>query len=127
MPYVMIVEDSATDVNVLQILLKRLEINYSVFYDGNTALSMIKDLPVPDAVFLDLEMPGISGFDIIAMLKDDPDYDGVPVVAYTSKLGEMNAAREAGFHSFLGKPLKNAVFSEQLENIFNDVPVWDAR
>lgn len=126
--HVLIVEDSATDVNVLQVLLKRLGVSYTVFYDSRNAIDMLDDLPIPDAIFLDLEIPGgVSGYEVLEILQADPDFRNVPVVAYTSKLDEMTASREAGFHSFLGKPLKNERFGEQLAKIFDRIPVWDGR
>jgi len=125
--HVLIVEDNATDVDVLQSLLKRLGVSYTVLFDGRTVPDLLPELPVPDAIFLDLELPGVTGYDILEAIQNTPDFQDVPVVAYTSHLSEMSAAREAGFHSFLGKPLKFAQFSAQLENIFNAQPVWDGR
>ncbi len=125
--HVLIVEDNATDVSVLQSLLKRLGVSYTVFFDGRVVPDVLPDMPVPDAIFLDLELPGVTGYDILQAIQTMPDYQDVPVVAYTSHLSEMSAARDAGFHSFLGKPLKLAQFSAQLENIFNSHPVWDGR
>jgi CheY-like chemotaxis protein len=125
--YAIIIEDNATDVNVLQGLLKQQGVSYTALFDSRTALGMLARLPRPDVFFLDLEMPGISGYDVIAFLQADPDLRDVPVVAYTSHLSHMNTAREAGFHSFLSKPLKRIEFAEQLEKILNNIKVWDGR
>jgi len=125
--FVLIVEDNATDVSVLQVLLKRMGVSYSVFFDGRTILAMLREMPRPDAIFLDLEIPGMSGYEVLAVLQSVPDFRSVPVVAYTSHLSEMTAARDAGFHSFLGKPLNNAKFSELLERIFEGESVWEGR
>jgi CheY-like chemotaxis protein len=125
--YVLIIEDNATDVSVLQGLLKREGVHYTVLFDSRDVPGMIQQLPVPDAVFLDLEMPGMSGYDVLAILQAEPSFKGVPVVAYTSHLSEMVACREAGFHSFLGKPVKGERFSEHLDKIFKGNSVWDGR
>ncbi len=125
--YVLIIEDNATDVSVLQGLLKREGVHYTVLFDSRDVPGMIQQLPVPDAVFLDLEMPGMSGYDVLAILQAEPSFKGVPVVAYTSHLSEMVACREAGFHSFLGKPVKGERFSEHLNKIFKGNSVWDGR
>jgi CheY-like chemotaxis protein len=39
----------------------------------------------PDAIFLDLVMPGISGFETLRQLKLDPDHADIPVIVHTSK------------------------------------------
>jgi CheY-like chemotaxis protein len=48
----------------------------------------------------------------------------VPIVAYTAHTSEIVDARDAGFHSFLGKPLSSAKFAAQLADILDNRPVW---
>ncbi len=81
----------------------------------------------PDIIFLDLEMPDLNGYDVLKELHGIPKFSGVPVVAYTSHTSEMGFAREAGFHSFLGKPLNSGAFGDQVASIINDRPVWEVR
>jgi CheY-like chemotaxis protein len=51
----------------------------------------------------------------------------IPVVAYTSHNSEMATARAKGFHSFLGKPLKQEHFPGQMGKILNNEAVWEVR
>jgi CheY-like chemotaxis protein len=125
--YVIIIEDNATDVNVLQSLLKRLGVNFVALADGRNVIDRLIGLPVPDAIFLDLELPGITGYEVFDALKTVRDLAKVPVIAYTSHLSEMSAARSAGFHSFLSKPLNPTEFSEQVADIFDGISVWVGR
>ena len=122
----LIIEDNPGDQKVLQTLLARAGVDH-VACEGQEVLQTIGEIGVPDLVFLDLEMPGLNGFQVLRELQSDPNLAQVPVVAYTSHTSEMRVAREAGFHSFLGKPLNSAAFGEQVAQIIRGEPVWEVR
>lgn len=125
--HALIIDDNPTDADVLRALLARLGLTYDVVIDSRKLPDVLPDLTVPDFIFLDLEMPGINGYQVLDALRAAPDYANVPVIAYTAHSAEMPYAREAGFHSFLGKPLRGASFQDQLERIINNIPVWEVR
>jgi CheY-like chemotaxis protein len=76
-----------------------------------------------DVVFLDLEMPGMDGYETHAWLRDR--LKGVPIIAYTVHVSEMNVVKQRGFDGFLGKPLDNERFPGQLSRILAHEPVWE--
>jgi two-component system cell cycle response regulator DivK len=76
-------------------------------------------------VFLDIEFPNDDGFHILPELQADPRLQQVPIVAYSVHTNELPAAREVGFHSFLGKPLDVSAFPGQLRRILNGQSVWE--
>jgi CheY-like chemotaxis protein len=123
----LIIEDTESDADVLANLLDQLGVMYNVLLATHDSLDTFTDFDIPDVIFLDLELPGSNGYQVLESIKIDANMRHIPVVAYTSHLSEMAAARDAGFHSFLGKPLKRSAFGAQLANIINNVPVWDAR
>jgi excisionase family DNA binding protein len=61
----------------------------------------------PEAVVLDLMMPGLDGFEVLSLLRKRPESRALPVIACTSMRGpDVEAkARDAGFVSYLKKPL----------------------
>lgn len=61
----------------------------------------------PDAILLDLMMPGLDGFEVLSLLRRRPDARTIPVVACTSLEGPDVEARihSAGFDAYLRKPL----------------------
>ncbi len=79
-----------------------------------------------DLIFLDLEMPGISGYQMHDILSEKYGSD-IPIVAYTVHSNEINAAREKGFHSFLGKPLNIQRFGSQIARILAGEHVWEVQ
>ncbi len=62
----------------------------------------------PDVVLLDIEMPGLDGYEVLARLKGAPELQDIPVVFLTSRSGmdDVVAALEAGAHDYLRKPFE---------------------
>jgi CheY-like chemotaxis protein len=121
----LIIEDDQTSINVLQRLLEQLQVATAVIHDNINIADQLRHVSPPDVIFLDLEMPLSNGYTVLEILQDDPTFDGVPVVAYTTHTSHMNDARRAGFHSFLGKPLDSNQFPDQLACILNGESVWE--
>ena len=124
---VLIIDDNSGDASVLQKLLGRMDLAYDVLFDTRTLFDDLARVPKPDVVFLDLEIPGTNGYEVLTIIRTIPDFDGVPVVAYTANSAEMVNCQRAGFHSFMGKPIRSADFATNLERILNNDPVWEVR
>lgn len=76
-------------------------------------------------IFLDLEMPGIDGYQILEKLKSDSRFQSTPIVAYTVHVSEIQVAHGKGFNGFIGKPLDSDRFPDQLARILRGEPVWE--
>jgi CheY-like chemotaxis protein len=122
---VIIVEDDEYSVEVLGHFLETGDIKYHVCTDTQEVISALQTYPEVDAIFVDLELSEENGYDILKAIQNRAKWDAVPVVAYTSHTYQKSQARDAGFHSFLGKPLNSAVFFDQLQRILNKQQVWD--
>lgn len=123
--YAVIVEDDQYSVDVLTNLLSRLKITYKSVVDGSRIINVIKELPRVDVVFLDLELPVSTGYEVFHTLKANQELSHIPVVAYTSHTNEKATARKLGFSGFLSKPLNGGEFPLQLERILKREPVWE--
>jgi CheY-like chemotaxis protein len=121
----LIIEDDSISVNVLQRLLNQQGVASVVLSDHNVT-GKLSIIPRPHVIFCDLEMPSISGYKVLDLIRQIPHLADVPVVAYTTHLSHMNETQEAGFHSFLGKPLDPALFPSHLERIIQGEQVWEA-
>lgn len=121
--HALIIEDDPVNAEVLVFMLKAENVTSTIVYNPAHVRDTVLDLPALDVVFLDLEMPGLNGYDVLRMLKDDLGVEA-PVVACTVHTSQIDIARMKGFHSFLGKPLMAEQFSGQLAQILNGKSVW---
>jgi len=122
--HALVVDDNVKNLGVLSRLLARQGVVCTEASSANQLATVLKTLTEVDVVFLDLELPGVNGYEIMRQLKTDARFEGVPFVAYTVHLSEINTAHQRGFHSFLGKPVDAEKFPEQLHHILNGEPVW---
>jgi CheY-like chemotaxis protein len=70
----------------------------------------------PDLVLMDIQLPGIDGYEALRMLRQDPRLDGVPVVALTAfaMREDRERATLAGFDGYLGKPISVQALPSQV-------------
>jgi CheY-like chemotaxis protein len=82
--------------------------NYLTKHAGNgmIALDMMKE-KLPDLIITDIVMPGITGFQLISKLKNDPRAKYIPIIILTAKVGEKyeKYAQEIGVFEYLTKPV----------------------
>ena len=124
-PQILIVDDDAKNRDVLVILLKEQGVQSVPVASPLQLNKVLAEIDHLDAVFLDLEMPHMNGYDAFKLLKHYPVSQNVPVVAYTVHVSHVNAVQDAGFHSFLAKPIDPERFPEQLRCILNGQSVWE--
>jgi CheY-like chemotaxis protein len=122
--HALIIDDNANNLGVLAELLSLEGVSYTKVQDPRKLEAALQSLSRVDVVFLDLEMPGFDGYEVLNQLKTDARFDGIPVVAYTVHVSEINHARNFGFDSFLGKPLDAERFPKQLQKILRGEKVW---
>jgi DNA-binding response OmpR family regulator len=79
---ILIVEDSPTQALHLQALLEGVGLEVVVAYDGQTGLEMARNLQ-PDLVVLDVQMPGMNGFQVCQQLKRAVDTAEIPIIMFT--------------------------------------------
>jgi CheY-like chemotaxis protein len=78
---------------------------------------------MPKAIFLDIELPDISGFEIIKILLADPSTANIPVLAISANAmpHEIASGIEAGFFRYITKPIKIKEFMEVLDIVLEYV------
>ncbi|NWG17310.1 MAG: response regulator [Chloroflexi bacterium] len=123
-PHALIFDDNLKNLNVLARLLAEQSVGSTPVMNSRMIDSILDSIDSIDVIFLDLEMPGLNGFDVLEKLKTSPRFEHVPVVAYTVHVSEINEARRRGFHSFIGKPLDPDKFPGQLARILRGEQVW---
>ena len=79
------------------------EVDVEEAEDGIVARTLVTDRR-PDAIVLDLTMPGVTGFDLCRELKADGDTSTIPIVLLTGDTATEEDARDAGADAFMRKP-----------------------
>jgi len=83
---------------------------------GYEALRVAKENH-PDLVVLDVQLPDISGYRVLEVLRADPDLAAVPVIAVTAyaMVGDRDHALAAGFDGYLSKPIDPTTLVDALD------------
>ncbi len=117
---VLIVDDFAVSRKVLVITLEQLGFdNIEEVSDGNSALVRLKS-GLFDLVITDMEMPKMSGLELLQQIRYDPNLKQIPVLIVTENgmQEDIVAAFKAGLNAYVVKPVDVKVFAEKMKNIF---------
>jgi CheY-like chemotaxis protein len=114
----LVVDDNRDAADTLAALLSVMGHHVVVAHDGYQALRMLDGLH-PDAVFLDIGMPGMSGYEVAEAVRREARHDGVMLVALTGWGGADDRARtaQAGFDAHLTKPATVAAIEAVLRAV----------
>jgi len=103
-PKIMLVDDEKEFVHTLSERLRTRNLESSIAYDGEQALTMVQDEP-PDVIVLDLMMPGIDGIEVLRRLKRDHSRVQVIILTGHGSDLERRQAEELGAFAYLRKPV----------------------
>jgi two-component system cell cycle response regulator DivK len=124
--HALVIDDNLQNVNVLVNMLTDEGVTSTPVMNPRQLDAVISSLQRVDVVFLDLEMPTLDGYEVLANLRSDSRFASIPVIAYTVHVSEIVTASRAGFDGFLGKPIDPDRFPTQLARILRGEPVWEA-
>ncbi|MEX1660437.1 response regulator transcription factor [Thioclava sp. 15-R06ZXC-3] len=115
---VLLIEDEPHIAEAIRFILSRAGWGVSVLADGAQAMAQIV-AQAPDAVILDLMLPGRSGLEILAAMRTDPALVALPVLMLSARGQgrDRDAAERAGATAFLAKPFANSDVLAHLEAI----------
>jgi signal transduction histidine kinase/DNA-binding response OmpR family regulator len=116
---VLVVEDNATNRNIVERQLAAYGIVVALAPDGNAALRALRDAArrEPFALaLLDMKMPGMDGIELAREIKADPALANTRLIMLTSLGGsdEAERARDVGIAAYLSKPLRQAELLRQI-------------
>jgi CheY-like chemotaxis protein len=118
MAIVLHVEDDPNDTLLFQHACRKAGVTFNLqaVNDGDQAMAYLlgtsvfsdrSKYPLPHLILLDLKMPRVSGFDVLAWLRKEEAFKGVPVVVLTSSNhdADIKRAYDLGAKSYLVKPV----------------------
>lgn len=106
-PLVLVVDDGEANRELIEACLAGVDCEVRLAADGPSALRLIDSAP-PDMVLLDVQMPGMDGYEVCERIKADPRTRMVPVVMITAldQIQDRVKALESGADDFMTKPVQ---------------------
>jgi len=117
---ILYVEDEPANLLLVQQLIaQRGDIKLFSAINGNQAIEMAHALR-PDVILMDINLPGISGFDVMKILREDTATAHITVMALSANAMPLDVKKglKAGFFRYLTKPIKIIEFSNELDAAF---------
>jgi diguanylate cyclase (GGDEF)-like protein len=115
-PSLLLVDDDPTAIQLMGGILTDVAV-LRFATNGKDALRVAREL-APDLILLDAEMPEISGFQLMEMLKGEPDLADVPVIFITShtEAGFEVSALQMGAADFIAKPFRSSLMLARVKS-----------
>jgi len=115
---ILLVDDYADAVEMWALYLRFFGYEVLTTSDGLSAVETARE-ELPDLIILDLDLPGITGFEAARRLRHQPATSHIPLVAATgySHLKQLDEARVAGFDAVLVKPCEPSALVREIERI----------
>ena len=118
MAKILIVEDNALNVKLFCDLLAAHGHEPRPVTDGRYALDEARDFQ-PDLVITDIQLPHVTGLELIRMMRDDRKLKDVPIMAVTAyaAAADEERIRSAGAQAYVSKPISVAKFVAQVNEL----------
>ena len=118
MAKILIVEDNALNIKLFCDLLAAHGHQPEAVTDSRNALGAARELR-PDLVITDIQLPHVSGLELIRMIRKDDDLAEVPIMAVTAYTaqGDEERIRAAGAQAYVSKPISVVKFAQTVDEL----------
>ncbi|MBC8338214.1 MAG: response regulator [Alphaproteobacteria bacterium] len=115
---ILLVEDNEQNMKLQTDLLQAQGYNLLQSVDGRDVLQLAEDHH-PDLIIMDIGLPGVSGVDLIKLLKAKDTLRGIPILAVTAfaMKSDEQLIRAAGCDSYMAKPISINEFLESVKKL----------
>jgi PAS domain S-box-containing protein len=123
------VEDNPANLMLVEDLIgRRADIQLLIARDGSRGIEIAR-VSQPDAILMDINLPGISGIEALGILAADPATAHIPVVALSANAmpRDIEKGLQAGFFRYLTKPIKVNEFMDNIDQAMNLAQSTSAR
>jgi two-component system, cell cycle response regulator DivK len=106
MSRILIVDDNPTNLKLVTFLVKSFGYDVDTATDADSALAALRE-GRPDAILMDIQLPGIDGLELTRQLKSDAQMKAIAVIALTAYAmkGDREKALAAGCDDYMTKPI----------------------
>ena len=112
---ILVIDDEPDNLSILAFVFSFQHIRFRTADNGTLGLTLLHE-EKPTLVLLDLQMPRLSGWDILRIIREDSTLKDLPVFAITAFVSDeqRQKAIAAGFDGFIAKPIKPRTFVDEL-------------
>ena len=121
MAKILIVEDNALNIKLFCDLLAAHGHRPEAVTDSRNAIEAARNF-APDLVITDIQLPHVSGLELIRLIRADPDLAQIPIMAVTaySAPGDEDRIRAAGAQEYVSKPISVVKFAQAVDALLNN-------
>lgn len=118
---ILVVDDDQIGIKLIRLLLESKGANVRSYPGGLYFSSDFKYDIDFDLAILDIQMPEVSGIEVLTLLRDKPRYARLPILAITANVfaDEKNRLRNVGFDGLILKPFKETQFIGKIAEVLN--------
>jgi CheY-like chemotaxis protein len=122
--FLMILEDNESEIQMIRTIMRSQfpDANFKVAEHGREFLELVAaSTEVPDIIILDINTPGMNGFDVLKLMRNCPDFNAIPIVMFSTSdtIGERVQAEQLGADGYVKKPSEED-FGQAIRGIVND-------
>ena len=118
---ILIVEDNELNLKLFSDLLRAHGFRTEPVRDGREAVERARGTD-PELIIMDIQMPHVSGLELIGQMKADETLKAIPIIAVTAYAGkgDEDRIREAGAEGYVSKPISLMRFVEAVRALLPD-------
>lgn len=118
MKQIWIVDDDEEMGRAIGLMLKLLDCEATLFFSARTVVQALLTGKKPNLMLVDINMPEVSGLDLIEFLRRRPEWKDMPIVMFSSEAADtmVDRALRLGADTYISKP----VTLEELEKAMSD-------
>lgn len=115
---VLIVDDDPDNVGVLELVLGFHNASTRIAASGEECLRLMREA-APNLLLIDIQMPGMTGYELLEHIRANDDWRDIPAVAVTAHAmsGDADRVMRAGFDGYISKPIDVASLVDDLRSI----------
>ncbi len=120
---VLIVEDEPQNQFLFETLMEAFGYDYVTTDDGRDVVALSRSHK-PSLILIDIQLPHISGLDVVAQVRADRDLKSTPIIAVTAfaMRGDAQRILEAGCDAYMSKPISIEPFRQTIDALLDGTP-----
>jgi len=117
---VLVVDDEPDNVGVIELVLSFHNAKVRTADSGPKCIQMMEE-EAPNLLLVDIQMPGMSGMELMEKVREREEWRNIPVVVVTAHAmrGDDERFLAAGFDGYIAKPISAMTFVDELQSILS--------